>query len=65
MAERAENELYQMCSELQAEVENLKLNVIWGLKEEIINLKAVVKALLESNNKNSVAVKEVVDNIIS
>ena len=40
--------LFKMCSEL---------------REEVDSLKAVVKALLESNNKKSVAVKEVVENI--
>ena len=45
---RAMNALFQMCSDLQKEVDTLK---------------TVVKALLESNNKKSVAVKEVVDNI--
>ena len=45
---RAMNALFQMCSDLKAEVESLK---------------AVVKTLAESNNKKSVAVKEVVENI--
>ena len=44
---KAMNALFQMCSELQKEVKDLK---------------AVVKALVESNNKKSVAIKEVVDN---
>jgi hypothetical protein len=61
--QRAINELFQMCKELLAEVDNLTHNVIWGLNEEVTNLKAVVKALQESNNKKSVAVKEVVTNI--
>ena len=42
-----DNALFQMCSDLKAEVESLK---------------TVVKALVESNNKKSVAVKEVVEN---
>ena len=46
---RAMNALFQMCSDLKAEVESLK---------------AVVKALVESNNKKSVAVKEVVENML-
>ena len=45
---RAMNALFQMCSDLKTEVESLK---------------AVVKALVESNNKKTVAVKEVVENI--
>ena len=61
--QRAISELFQMCKKLQAEVDNLKDNIIWGLEEEVTNLKAVVKALQESNNKKSVAVKEVVTNI--
>ena len=52
-----------MCKELQAEVAHLEQNIIWALKEEVTNLKAVVKALQESNSKKSVAVKEVVTNI--
>ena len=44
---KAMNALFQMCSELQKEVNDLK---------------AVVKALVESNGKKSVAIKEVVDN---
>ena len=40
--------LFKMCSEL---------------REEVDSLKAVVKALLESNNKKLVVVKEVVENI--
>ena len=44
---RAMNALFQMCSDLQKEVNDLK---------------AVVKALIESNGKKSVAIKEVVDN---
>ncbi len=46
--QRAINELFQMCKKLQ---------------EEVTNLKTVVKALQESNNNKSVAVKEVVTNI--
>ncbi len=61
--QRAISELFQMCKELLAEVDNLTHNVIWALNEEVTNLKAVVKALQESNNKKSVAVKEVVTNI--
>ena len=59
----AMNELFQMCKKLQAEVNNLTHNVIWALQEEVTDLKAGVKALLESNSKKSVAVKEVVTNI--
>ena len=56
------DDLYSMCKDLRNEVAHLNHNVISSLKEEIADLKAVVKALVESNNKKSVAIKEVVDN---
>ena len=63
--ERDIDALFKMCKDLQAEVENLNLNVIWGLKEEIEDLKAIVTSLLNTSTSRHIAVKEVVNNINS
>ena len=57
--------LFKMCKDLENEVYNLNFNVIYGLKEEIEDLKAIVTSLLNTSTSRHIAVKEVVNNINS
>ena len=56
--ERDIDALFKMCEDLQNEVYNLNNNIIYVLKEEIEDLKALVTSLLSTSTSRHIEVKD-------